>query len=83
MKFHDPHPGYGGPAVPLPKKIKQFIDQYDGVETTFEEFETAFRQLVKDGELILNSKHNMITWGFTTPSGYQHMWRLLRFSEEK
>lgn len=81
MKFYDPHPGYGGPSIPLPKHIKEFIDQYDGVESNFEEFEKEFRKIAKEGKLQLNKKHQMITFEFTTPAGYRHMWRLLRIKK--
>ena len=89
VRLYDPHPGFARAAIPLPQKIKEFIDTLDNqVMTLAEAVEKieAVLEKVGIGEIKIVEQYNFISliipykyaWKDGKPT---HMFRLIKFKE--
>jgi hypothetical protein len=84
VEFFDPHPGFGGAAVPLPDRVKIAADELAGkrlpVEAALAVFKVALAKMppgyeVKDTQ----SECLMLRYKPTGASFPQHVWRVIRY----
>ena len=87
--FFDPHPGFGGAAVPLPPPIKEAADNLNGqkmsLEDALEKIKGVVRKLfpkggwdveVKEKSWVALTIHENGGW---SKGGRTHMWCLIKF----
>ena len=79
--FYDPHPGRGGPVIPLPLALKATSDALAGTSQTIE---SALAILRSVGDLIgakIEAHDEMLLATLKDTSGRTHSWRLLRYKD--
>lgn len=84
IKLYDPHPGFGGAIMALPKRIKALIDTMDSEETTMEECLHKLREAAKDlakQVTIQDTDRDYIQLRLESETGFIHSWRLLRYKK--
>lgn len=79
VKFFDPHPGEGGPSVPLPRKIKEVVDSYAGKEAHLADFLSELGQI--SGAAYWVQKDERYVSCRIAENGYTHQWRLISWEE--
>lgn len=77
VTFYEPHPGFGGAAVPLPSIVKRIADALDGQTLPLVDA-VACIQAVTRGQVFAHEYDGWIQ--LTVGSGPpQHVWRVIRF----
>ncbi|MBU0470141.1 MAG: hypothetical protein KKA62_01505 [Nanoarchaeota archaeon] len=81
VELYDPHPGFAGAAVPLPKSMKEFADELNGQQMTLEEALEKLSPVAEDlgGAVQIVGKMKYIGFTYFESSGRQHYFRLLRY----
>ncbi len=81
FRFYDPHPGVGGPKVPLPLSLKNAVDGMDGQRMPLDH---ALERIKRSGGIgtvkVRKIEHNdyMILFELAE-GGLYHVWRLINF----
>lgn len=84
ITFYDPHPGVGGPVVPLPASIKKIADELQGKTMTLEEALARITPPANElnGSVNINDEFECVSFSYKNDVGTHH-WRLIRYREEK
>lgn len=87
VRFHSPHPGFGGPAISLPSEIKSVIDKYNGktaeISDLLLELDKADMYTLScwPPKYSINDEHHYITCRIETRDGCTHQWRLISWKD--
>lgn len=84
IKLHDPHPGFGGAIIALPKQIKALVDQLNGQEIDLSDCLDRFREEAKQipcKTIIESCDREFIRMQLEQSDGFIHSWRLLRYKK--
>ncbi len=84
MRFFDPHPGFGGCAVPLPEPVRKVASALDGQKATLKDavakvkavIGKGFRLEAKKGCIMLFQGSLEETIKSGTPT---HCWRVIKY----
>ena len=81
FEFYDPHPGIGGPIVPLPLSLKNVVDGLDGTRMPLDD---ALERIKRSGGCgtvkVRKIEHNSYMVVFDLAGGSLfHSWRLINF----
>lgn len=76
MTFYDVHSGFGGAAAPLPKSVRDFIQEYEGREGDPKELLTTLQEKFPHFEYEI-SDNCILMWG--DGGAMRHVWRLMKF----
>ena len=82
VTFYDPHPGYKGAMIPLPKPMKEIADILDGQEMNLEEAVGAIESIANQfNESVVKvvEESNWISFQFEDSMGRTNGYRLLRY----
>jgi len=84
VELYDPHPGFGGAVVPLPKIMKDLADGLNGkvmsLETVLDEISLTAKK--SGGYTRLVEEHEFIAFGYKEQSGREHFFRLIRYKKQ-
>ena len=83
VRLFDPHPGFGGAAVPLPQPIKKVVDELDGQTMYLHEairvLDESINQVFEQEEnAVIEAQENCILLTVGTFNTTRHCWRLIR-----
>ena len=82
VTFYDPHPGYMGAIIPLPKPMKEIADMLNGQEMNLEEAVEAIESMAgqfNESVVKVVEESNWILFKFEDGIGRTHGYRLLRY----
>ena len=80
VELYDPHPGFAGAAVPLPKSMKKIVDELNGRKMTLEDALENLSSVAEGGGTIhLVENLGYIGFLYMETDGRQHFFRLLRY----
>lgn len=82
-EFFDPHPGFGGPTVPLPTPFKTVADSLAGQQITIKEAVNTFKKVAQRVGGVIEAEENWILLHYPrkwNPLIYTqcHCWVLIR-----
>lgn len=84
VELYDPHPGFVGPAVSLPRKMKDLVDSLEGEILTLEE---AIKRITPTAEVLggrveVDEKYQFISFQIGDEDNLpMHGYRLIRYRE--
>lgn len=77
--FYDPHPGFAGAAIPIPKEVKKVADDLNGKKLSVREALEKLRAAT-NGELrVVTMDINFIILRIKTHDGATHGFRVICF----
>lgn len=81
VELYDPHPGFAGAAVPLPKAMKDAADELNGQSLVLEDVLTNLSPVAEEigGTLEVVEKYNFIGFRIKESSGREHFYRLIMY----
>lgn len=80
--FYDPHPGFGGAAIALPKEVKKVVEELNNRELEIEEAIEKIRRVApKIGKIEISAKPEYILMFWELPNGIIHGWRVIKFKK--
>lgn len=80
--LYDPHPGFGGAAIPLPNEVKKVVDQLTNCILEIDQAIDKIKQAApKIGTVEVSKQSDYILMFWTLPNGVMHGWRVIRFKE--
>jgi hypothetical protein len=81
VELYDPHPGFSGAVVPLPKQLKKVADSLNGKRIVLEDvLKMITHEAEKEGGSVnLVDDYNYIKYSYKQDTGKQHHFRLLRY----
>lgn len=74
--FFDPHPGFAGATIPLPRAVKEAADKLDGKSMSLRKAIVKLHA-VTDGTVSI--KNGWIALELRKSDGTRHMFRVIRF----
>lgn len=78
VKFYDPHPGFGGAIVPLPKPMYRAACELDGQTATVEKTLEKLRPLAERLNGSVEDSRGFILFEYRA-GGLTHGFRLIRY----
>ena len=81
VELYDPHPGFAGAAVPLPRPMKDAADELNGQSLILEDVLANLSPIADEvgGTLGIVEKYNFIGFRIKEKSGREHFYRLIRY----
>ena len=81
VELYDPHPGFGGAAVPLPLPIKELIDTLVGKEMSLEEAVERLSPAAQscNGNVEIIEHYQYLGLKIKEEDGRTHFFRLMRY----
>ena len=77
-EFFDPHPGFGGAMIPIPKPVRKVANEINGKSMTLREA-VAKIQAVTKGEVSISNNYDFVSLKIKEKSGVRHCFRVIRF----
>jgi len=77
--FKNPHPGWGGPVVPLPQKALDYIETWKNKSNTVNEFLCGLEKLFPTATCSVNWKDRYILFNLKDASQARHCWKVIEF----